>query len=113
MAIQNEEIKSYNMLKGMYEDGYFPNFLVDKIKAILLNLCEKIEAEKPDDTKSLLMLTHAATEEINDLEEEFEENESELETVAREVMAENFEFIVHAYGFTNIDIEDVIEPREW
>lgn len=113
MAVQNEKIKSYIMLEGMYKDGYFPNFLVDKIKSILLILCEKIETEKPNNTESLLVLTHAATEEINKLEEEFEENESELETVAREVMAENFKFIVHVYGFTDVDIEDVIAPREW
>lgn len=97
----------------MYRDGYFPDFMVDKIKAILVDLCEKIEAQKPQTTESLLQLTHAATESINELEEEFEENDSELETGAREVMADNFDFIVKSYGFENVDIEDVIAPREW
>tara|TARA_R110002096_G_scaffold24071_1_gene76048 strand:- start:1363 stop:1704 length:342 start_codon:yes stop_codon:yes gene_type:complete len=113
LSLTNPQINEYDLLAGMYRDGYFPNFLVDKIKAILLALCERIESEQPKDEKSLLELTHAATEQINNLAEEFEENDSELETEAREIMAENFEFIVQAYGFQNIDIEEVIAPRDW
>ena len=113
MKISNEKIQNYSFLTGMYSDGYFPDFLVDKIKGILVNLCESIELENPNNEEGLLKLTHAATELINLLEEEFEDNDSELETGAREVMGENFEFIVRAYGFDSVDIEDVIAPREW
>ncbi|EKE77801.1 hypothetical protein B3C1_00035 [Gallaecimonas xiamenensis 3-C-1] len=97
----------------MYRDSYFPDFLVDKIRGVLIDLCEKIEAQLPETPEALFLLTHSATESINDLGEEFEENGSELETEAREVMAENFDFIVKAYGFPDVDIEDVIAPREW
>lgn len=103
----------YDFLRGMYNDGYFPDFLVDKIKAILITLCESIEKEDPQSPDALLVLTHAATEQINALEDEFDENDSEMETVAREVMGADFEYIVRAYGFADVDIEDVIEPREW
>jgi hypothetical protein len=113
MQINNEKIKSYDILAGMYKDSYFPTFLVDKVKDILIELCEKIETEEPKDINSLLVLTHAATEKINDLESEFEENDSELETVARDIMAENFEYIVRAYDFLDVDIENVIAPRNW
>jgi hypothetical protein len=113
MAIANEEIRNREILADMYADGYFPNFLVDKIKAILLDLCEQIERERPKDEESLLKLTHAATERINELAEEFEENDSELETGAREAMGAEFAFIVRAYGFEHVDIEDVIAPRDW
>ncbi|WP_425618937.1 DUF5713 family protein [Anatilimnocola sp. NA78] len=113
MPITNKKMKDYEFLAGMYEDGYFPDFLVDKVKAILLELCEQIEADKPEDEESLLQLTHAATERINGLSEEFEDNDSELETGAREVMAEDFAFIVQAYGFEDVDIEDVIATRDW
>ena len=101
------------MVKDMYEDGWFPNHLVDKVKQILLDMCDSIEERKPADVAALLSITHAATEKINDLEEEFFEHDSELETVARESIAESFDFIVKAYGFSDLDIEDVIEPREW
>ena len=113
MPIENEKIQNYNFLKVMYQDGYFPNFLVDKIKAILLDLCEEIEANQPLDEPQLLEFTHAATEHINDLQDEFENNDSELETEARESMGADFDFIVKAYGFDQVDIEDVIAPRDW
>lgn len=113
MTITNEQLKHYDFLRGMYSDGYFPNFLVDKIKNILVCLCEQIESENPQDAQTLLKLTHTATEKINDLEEEFEENDSELETGAREVMGADFDHIVKAYGFLDVDIEDVIAPRDW
>jgi hypothetical protein len=113
MSISNDKIRNHKFLTGMYSDGYFPDSLVDKIKAILLGLCEQVEHDQPKDDESLLKLTHAATEQINDLAQEFGENGSELETVAREVMADDFRFIVCAYGFEDIEIEDVIAPRDW
>lgn len=58
-------------------------------------------------------LTHKATEQINDLEAVFEENGSEIETVARETIAEDFIRIADAYGLTDADIEELIAPREW
>lgn len=60
----------------------FPSSCVDKVKAVLVALCEQIEREKPADLPALYALTHAATEEINDLEEDFHENDSEIETGA-------------------------------
>lgn len=113
MPISNEKIQRYEFLTSMYRDEYFPDFLVDKIKDILVSLCDSIETQKPQDEISLLKLTHASTELINQLDEEFEENGSELETAAREDMAENFDFIVRAYGFDSVDIEDVIATRDW
>jgi hypothetical protein len=113
MAIANEQIRNRQLLADMYADDYFPDFLVDKIKAILLDLCEQIERERPKDEQSLLKLTHAATERINGLAEEFEENDSELETGAREAMGAEFAYIVRAYGFEDVDIEEVIAPRDW
>jgi len=113
MNISNEKIKHFSFLSVMYEDDYFPDVLVDKVKSVLMRLCEDIEHQKPTDEASLLVLTHAATERINALEEDFAEHESEIETAAREDIAESFEVIVRAYGFANVDIEDVIETREW
>jgi len=113
MTIANKKVKQKELLAGMYQDDYFPDFLVDKVKAILLELCEQIEEQEPEDEEALFELTHEATERINDLEEEFCENDSELETAARDTIAESFEHIVRAYGFTEVDIEEVIAPREW
>ncbi|WP_345395098.1 DUF5713 family protein [Nonomuraea salmonea] len=100
-------------LKGMYEDGYYPDHVVDKGRQILLRLCERIEDERPADLAALYVLTHAATEEFNELEAEFDAAGSEIETVAREVIAEDFWFVASAYGFADADAEELIATREW
>jgi hypothetical protein len=110
--LKNEEIKSYTFLECMYEDDYFPAFLVDKCKQILVDLCEAIERDNPKDLDQLYALTHAATEKLNDLEDEFMDNDSELETGAAECFAENFQFIAEAYGF-EADVEELIATRNW
>ena len=111
--LSNEKILGHQFLGGMYGDGYFPDHLVDRVKDVLLDLCSEIEARKPATDDALLELTHRATERINELQEAFEDAGSEIETVAREVIAEDFDFIVKAYGFSELDIEDVIAPRDW
>src|SRR5262245_37894076 len=63
VAFSNKDLQNHKFLAGMYSDGYFPPFLVDKCKAILVRLCESIEREQPKDPSALCVLTHAATEE--------------------------------------------------
>lgn len=96
VSVLNTRIASYGFLRGMYRDGYFPDRLVDKGAAILLRLCERIEAERPADLEALYALTDVATKEFNALETDFDEAGSEIETVAREVIAEDFRFIASA-----------------
>ncbi len=110
--LKSEKIKEYSFLEEMYEDEYFPDFLVDKCKQVLLELCSQIESSKPTTLEELYALSHVATEKINDLEQEFDENGSEIETAARECLGESFDFIAIAYGF-DADVEELIAPREW
>ncbi len=110
--IQNELILKHDLLREMYEDPYFPRPLVDKAKAILLDLCATIEAEKPKDLDAFYILTHAATHRFNHLEAEFEAAGSELETAAREAIAEDFAFIASSYMFV-ADVEEMISTRTW
>ena len=110
--LENESVKNYTFLQEMYEDSYFPNKLVDKGKSILVGLCAKIEKRQPKTLEELYELTHAATDKFNDLEKAFLEADSEIETVARECIAADFEFVVTAYGF-DADTEELIATREW
>ena len=57
-------------------------------------------------------LSHLVTDNINDLQNEFYNNNSEIETGARECFAENFEFVANTYGF-EADLEELIATREW
>ena len=113
MQLTNERVGKHAFLADMYADSYFPKPQVDKVKAVLLDLCVAIEQERPASAEHFLRLTHAATERINGLAEEFEQNGSELETAAREAMAAEFGVIAEAYGFGGLDIEEVIAPRDW
>lgn len=113
MPIDHSRVAGHRFLAGMYSDGYFPDHVVDKGAAILLALCERIEAERPADLAALYRLTHAATEEFNALEGEFEAAGSEIETVAREQIGDDFWFVARAYGFEDADSEDLIATRDW
>ncbi|EAQ82048.1 DUF5713 family protein [Blastopirellula marina] len=112
MAIINKALIDYPFLADMYLDAYFPEHLVDKGKAILEDLCETIERKKPQSLDDLYELTHAATEEFNELAGEFEEEDSEIETAARDAIGADFVTIAEAYGF-DADPEELIAPRDW
>ncbi|ELR68728.1 hypothetical protein C900_05911 [Fulvivirga imtechensis AK7] len=109
----NSAVGRHVFIKHMYDDDYFPKHLVDKGKIILLDLCLQIEQQAPNDLKDLYVLTHVATKEFNDLQEEFYEHGSELETVARESIGADFKFVAAVYGFEDADIEELIMTREW
>lgn len=113
MAIVNPEMAARRFLRGMYQDPYFPDSLVDKGAAILRRSCERIEAEHPADLAELYALTQDATEEFNELQVEFAAAGHEIETVAREAIAEDFSAIAEAYGFAGADVEELIATRDW
>ncbi|MFC8426692.1 DUF5713 family protein [Streptomyces sp. NPDC057236] len=113
MPISNEQVTARPFLRALYRDAYYPDHVVDRGRAVLLALCERIETERPADLAALYALTHAATEEFNDLQDAFVDAGSEIETVAREEIAEEFWFVSRAYGFADADVEELIAPRDW
>ena len=113
MRITHQQVIEHAFLEVLYEDDYFPDQVLDRGKAVLLALCERIEAERPADLAALYALTQAATEEFNVLEAAFDEAGSEIETVAREEIGGDFWFIAQAYGFEDADAEKLIATREW
>lgn len=113
MTLENPTMAGYEFLAEMYADDYFPDALVAKGEAILRELCERIEAERPADLPALYALSHEATVRFNDLQDEFGDAGSEIETTARESIAMGFGAIADAYGFTDADLEELIAPREW
>ena len=110
--LTHQEIDQLHLLEEMYGDGYFPNHLVDRIKAILIEACRRIESDCPKNEQELYVITHAATEKINDLQGDFENAESEIETVARDSIAVSFGKVAKAYGF-EADLEELVAPRDW
>lgn len=71
----------FEYLTDMYEDSYFPHFLVYKIKNTIKETVGFIEEgnHTKDEIQDAL---DKMTLKINELQEEFDENDSEIETVA-------------------------------
>ena len=113
MNASNLKVDTSKLLGEMYRDGYFPNFLVDKVRDVILDACREIEADKPKSLEELYAITCRATEQINDLQAEFEENESEIETVARDDIAMTFGYVAKTYGFPDADLEKLVATRDW
>ena len=111
--LNNTELANHTFLQDMYDDDYFPPKLVQKGENILVELCRQIETEQPENLDALYELTHATTERFNELAEEFDENDSEIETVARDTIATDMEYIAQSYGFEDADIEELVAPRDW
>ncbi len=111
LRAQDNGSASFEYLNDMYIDGYFPNFLVDKIKAELVNVVEFLEQgnQNIEDIQTKLDIAIHA---INDLAEEFDEHDSEIETVARESIAQTVEQILAYFGI-HIDTEEAIRERDW
>lgn len=101
----------YRLLEEMYQDEYFPVFLVDKIKLLVLDVVTFLETGERDLVKIQDKLDEM-TRAVNDLQEEFEENDSELETAARESIGETVEYILNWFDI-DIDVEDALGERDW
>lgn len=102
---------NYRILEDMYQDSYFPDFLVDKIKTLMqpvINCLENGERNIETIQGKLDEMTYA----INDLQEEFEENDSEIETAARDSIGETIAYILQWFEI-DIDVEDAIAERNW
>nr|WP_095878463.1 DUF5713 family protein [Streptomyces sp. TLI_235] len=113
MPITERRVAEYAFLRQLYRDSYYPDHVVDLGRATLLRLCERIEAERPADLPALYALSRAATDEFNVLADEFHAAGSEIETVARQAIAEDFWFVASAYGFSDADVEELIATRDW
>ncbi|MEU3985195.1 DUF5713 family protein [Streptomyces sp. NPDC026672] len=113
MPVSNRQAADRPFLHALYRSSYYPDHVVDRGRDVLLRLCERIEEERPADLASLYVLTQEATDEFNDLQEVFVAAGSEIETVAREEIAEDFWFIASAYGFPEADVEQLIATRDW
>ena len=103
--------ENYELLAAMYRDGYFPDFMVDKVKKLVQDVIVFLETGERD-LEKIQKKFDEMTLAINDLQEEFEENDSELETVARESIAETVAYILKWFDI-DIYIEDAIGERDW
>ena len=103
--------KNYKLLKEMYEDDYYPVFLVDKVRDELQKVIDLLETGETNTDVIQEKLDEVVCA-INDLQEEFDENDSEIETVARDSIGVTVDYILKWFGIS-IDIEEAIQERDW
>lgn len=101
--------KNYKLLDEMYLDEYFPDFLVNKVKDKIQKIFDLLETGETD-TEIIQEKLNEVVCVINDLHEEFDENGSEIETVARDCIGENVGYILKWFDIP-IDVEEAIRER--
>ena len=101
---------NYKLLDEMYQDEYYPDFLVDKIKDELQKVIDLLESGETD-TEAIQETLDGAVRGINDLQDEFYENDSEIETVARDCIGVTVAYILEWFGIP-IDMEEAIRERD-
>lgn len=101
----------YILLKDMVEDGYYPKFLVEKIKEQIIPVIRLLE-EGETNPGVIQSKLDEMTLAINDLQDAFYENDSEIETVARDSIAVTVEYILEWFEI-GIDIETALQERDW
>ena len=101
----------YELLGEMYQDEYFPDFLVDKVKNEIQKVIEFLENGETD-TEVIQTKLDEVVCAINELQDEFDENDSEIETVARDCIGETVEYILKWFNI-DIEIEEALRERDW
>ena len=102
---------NYKLLDEMYQDNYYPAFLVDKVKDELQKVIDLLENGETD-TEVVQETLDEAVCGINDLQEEFDEHDRENETLARERIAATDPYILQWFNIP-IDTEEAIRERDW
>lgn len=103
--------KNYSLIKDMVNDDYYPQFLVEKIKALIIPVIDLLENGETN-VNIIQEKLDEMTLAINDLQEDFDENGSEIETVARDSIAVTIGYIMEWFGI-DIDTETALRERDW
>lgn len=102
----------YVLLQNMFEDTYYPQFLVEKIKWQFIHLIEFLEGTDVKEVSLIQDKLDEFTIFINNLQQEFWDQDSEIETVASESIANTLEYILNWFE-VDVGIEDALREREW
>jgi len=98
---------NHKLLDEMYQDDYYPAFLVDKVKGELQKVIDLLESGETD-TEVIQETLDEAVCGINDLQKEFDE----IETAARECIAAAVAYILEWFNIS-IDTEEALRERDW
>jgi hypothetical protein len=101
----------FEYLPDMYQDGYFPNFLVDKIKAEIVKVVAFFE-EGDHSTEPIQEALDQMTVAINGLQDKFLENDSEIETGLEKRSATQLKRYLSFTSLTSMS-KKAIREQDW
>ena len=99
------------LLEELYEDSFYPDFLIDKIKYLLEDFINFVE-QKPKNMADVGDKIYDLIQNANSLQYEFLDNDSEYDNIARECLIRNLEYIIQWFHLT-INLEEALAEREW
>lgn len=100
------------LLTPMFEDEYYPDELVSRIKQLLLKFSEKITASSLSQT-DIYSSAQEIIVQINKMKPKFEQMDSSLDDAAADYIAEAMMMVVQEAGYLDIDMEELVANREW
>ncbi|HAD68508.1 MAG TPA: hypothetical protein DCF90_01570 [Acinetobacter radioresistens] len=100
------------LLTPMFEDEYYPDELVSRIKQLLLQFSEKITASSLIQT-DIYSSAQEIIVQINKMNPKFEQMDSSLDDAAADYIAEAMMMVVQEAGYLDIDMEELVANREW
>ena len=101
----------YILLEELYEDSFYPDFLIDKIKYLLEDFINFVE-QKPKNMADVGDKIYDLIQNANSLQYEFLDNDSEYDNIARECLIRNLEYIIQWF-LLPINLEEALAEREW
>lgn len=101
----------YILLEELYEESRYPDFLIDKVKYLLVDFINFLETN-PQQLEVVGDKIYDLIMNVNSLQDEFLINESEFDNLARECLFRNIEYIVQWFHLP-INLEKVLAEREW
>lgn len=101
----------YILLEELYEDSFYPDFLIDKIKYLLEDFINFVE-QKPKNMADVGDKIYDLIQNANSLQYEFLDNDSEYDNIAREGLIRNLEYIIQWFHLP-INLEEALAEREW
>ncbi len=103
--------RAYKYLKDMYADKYYPKVLVDRVRAELERIVAWLEMG-PHDADEVQAEFDRMTKAINELAVVFEENDSDIETNARNAIAIDVINIIKYFELP-IKVDRALRLRTW
>ena len=99
------------LLEELYEDSFYPDFLIDKIKYLLEDFINFVE-QKPKNMADVGDKIYDLIQNANSLQYEFLDNDSEYDNIARECLIRKLEYI-NQWFHLPINLEEALAEREW